>query len=110
MTHRVIGLIANASKPGAEILVEKIRVEFVKHDVKLNIEEATAALINRKTNLTTAQIAAESELLLVLGGDGTILHVVNEMGDSMRPVFGINLGSLGFLTCVSSHPSQPIVH
>ena len=102
MTHRVIGLIANTEKPGAEELVEKIHAEFIKHNVKLNIEEDTAKLINEKTDLSTAQVAAGSELLLVLGGDGTILHVVHEMGDSLRPVFGVNLGSLGFLTCASS--------
>ncbi len=102
MTHRVIGLIANAAKPGAETLVDKIRAEFKKHNVKLNIEEATAKLIDERTDLSTAKVAAESELLVVLGGDGTILHVVHEMGDSLRPVFGINLGSLGFLTCASS--------
>ena len=102
MTHRVIGLIANTEKPGAEELVEKIHAEFIKHNVKLNIEADTAKLINEKTDLSTAQVAAGSELLLVLGGDGTILHVVHEMGDSLRPVFGVNLGSLGFLTCASS--------
>ena len=38
----------------------------------------------------------------VLGGDGTILHVVTMAGKNLKPVFGINVGSLGFLTCVNS--------
>jgi NAD+ kinase len=41
------------------------------------------------------------DLLLVLGGDGTILQVLHEACDEFRPILGINLGTLGFLTCVS---------
>ena len=40
--------------------------------------------------------------LVVLGGDGTILNVVGQLGEGIKPVFGINVGSLGFLTCVNS--------
>jgi len=43
-----------------------------------------------------------AEVLVALGGDGTILRVVKDLGDVVAPIFGINLGSLGFLTCVSS--------
>jgi NAD+ kinase len=41
-------------------------------------------------------------LIIVLGGDGTILSAVHALGASLRPIFGINLGTLGFLTCLSS--------
>jgi NAD+ kinase len=39
-----------------------------------------------------------------MGGDGTILRVVHKLGPTIRPVFGINIGSLGFLTCAG--PSE----
>jgi NAD+ kinase len=39
---------------------------------------------------------------VVLGGDGTILHVAGHLGEAIKPIFGINVGSLGFLTCLSS--------
>src|SRR5882672_10265217 len=35
-------------------------------------------------------------------GDGSILRVIGQLGEMIKPIFGINVGSLGFLTCVSS--------
>jgi len=39
---------------------------------------------------------------VVAGGDGSILRVVGQLGENIKPIFGINVGSLGFLTCASS--------
>ncbi len=40
----------------------------------------------------------DGEVVLALGGDGTLLTAVRLLGDDLRPLLGINLGSLGFLT------------
>src|SRR5262249_3435498 len=48
------------------------------------------------------ELSRRCELLLVLGGDGTLLEAVRDVGDSVPIVFGINLGSLGFLTSLGS--------
>jgi len=55
-----------------------------------------------KSSRTIADLGAEADLLVVLGGDGTILQVISGLSDSIKPVFGINIGSLGFLTCLNS--------
>ena len=47
-----------------------------------------------------ARLAARSQLLLVFGGDGTMLRVAREMDGAQTPVLGINAGALGFLTVV----------
>ena len=49
-----------------------------------------------------ADLGRKADLLVVLGGDGTILNVVGQLGDDIKPIFGINIGSLGFLTCAAS--------
>ncbi|MEI8340661.1 MAG: NAD(+)/NADH kinase, partial [Verrucomicrobiota bacterium] len=51
---------------------------------------------------TTRDLGQSCDILLVLGGDGTILRVLHDLGDRIKPIFGINLGALGFLTCISS--------
>jgi len=54
-----------------------------------------------------AALARQSDLLLVFGGDGTMLRVVRETNGSATPILGINLGRLGFLTAVSSRDLAP---
>ncbi len=48
-------------------------------------------------------LARKCDLLLVFGGDGTMLRVARDVAGSRTPMLGINLGSLGFLTAVPSH-------
>ena len=53
-----------------------------------------------------ASLAKNVDLLLVFGGDGTMLRAANEIAGSTTPVLGINLGGLGFLTAISSDEIQ----
>jgi len=48
------------------------------------------------------RIDPQMDILIVLGGDGTLLHVAGEASKHQLPVLGINLGNLGFLTEVAA--------
>ncbi len=102
MSSTVIGLIAHVGKPGAATLVRSLGEEFRGRRATLCIEKATAELIGEHSHHTTADLGEVCDILLVLGGDGTILKVLHDLGGRLQPIFGINIGSLGFLTCVSS--------
>jgi NAD+ kinase len=66
------------------------------------IEKETAELANEKAAGSAEKVFERAELIVVLGGDGTILNVVAHAGENLKPIFGINVGSLGFLTCANS--------
>jgi NAD+ kinase len=66
------------------------------------LEKETAAVSGQRSEMTIAQLGGKADLLVVVGGDGTILNVTGQLGEASPPIFGINVGSLGFLTCASS--------
>ncbi len=102
MHAAMIGVLAHFAKPGACELVQEFCAELSARSIPFVVDLETAA----HTHLT-AKAAADDEafllqcrIVVVMGGDGTILRLVHRMGARMLPVFGINLGSLGFLTCL----------
>ena len=58
-------------------------------------------------NPDIAALARDVDLLLVFGGDGTMLRVARDIAGSVTPMLGINIGGLGFLTAV---PSDELPH
>ncbi len=102
MRPKSIGLIAHTGKRGVAELLRRLVGEFQRRDIAVFIEGKTAALISQTSSQTVAELATAADLFVVLGGDGTILNVVGQLADRVPPIFGINVGSLGFLTCANS--------
>jgi NAD+ kinase len=102
MPPKTIGLIAHTGKRGVAEVIGAVVEEFSRFSMSILLEKETAKIAGKKSDYSIPQLAAKSDLLVVLGGDGTILYVAGQLGDAMKPIFGINVGSLGFLTCVSS--------
>lgn len=102
MRAKTIGLIAHPQKKGAADLIRAVSKEFAAAKMSILHEAETAALVGEKSSLSIGDLAAQCDLLVVLGGDGTILNVAGHLGENIKPIFGINVGSLGFLTCASS--------
>ena len=102
MSPKTVGIIAHAGKPGAAELVSLLRTEFERAGVSVLLETHTAALVELEVSHSIADLGVDTELLVVLGGDGTILNVIGNLRCELKPIFGINIGSLGFLTCLNS--------
>jgi NAD+ kinase len=102
MHPKTIGLIAHPGKPGVGELIKSLTAEFARFSMSVLLEKETAAVSGERSDITIAQLGGKADLLVVVGGDGTILNVAGHLGESSPPIFGINVGSLGFLTCASS--------
>jgi NAD+ kinase len=101
--HR-IGLLANFDKPSSRTLVREAAQLITRagRAVSAEIQTAREADLKCETCADPAALARQSDLLLVFGGDGTMLRMVREINGSSTPILGINIGRLGFLTAVSS--------
>lgn len=99
-----VGIVANSSKAAARSVVRRaVRlIESSERTVACDTATAQLSQLTIKTAPDVAALTKEADLLLVVGGDGTILRVAREMQGSATPILGINVGGLGFLTEVSS--------
>ena len=102
MDPKTIGIIAHTGKAGVGDLVNAIAQEFSRLSITALLEKETARVAGKKSEYSIVELGAATDLLVVAGGDGTILRVVGQLGEAIKPIFGINVGSLGFLTTASS--------
>jgi NAD+ kinase len=103
-----VGVIVNGSKPGAHVVLSQL-IEFCQGHptIRLLFEKRTGAMI-RRPGLTEPQLAKRSDLLLVAGGDGSLIDVVDSVFPTQVPILGVNIGSLGFLTAVAETEVEQI--
>jgi NAD+ kinase len=100
-TPTIYGLVANPSKPGSRELALRL-VEKLGHSAwQPRCDPATAAWlgpVGASATTSWRALGSECEVIIVLGGDGTMLRTVQLLGDTVPPLAAINLGRLGFLT------------
>jgi NAD+ kinase len=82
--------------------VDKILVELIQYfetkSIKCLLEDVAAMKFQRKDGVPRENIPEQVDLVIVIGGDGTLLSVAHLAAQKNVPVMGVNLGGLGFLT------------
>jgi NAD+ kinase len=94
-----IGIIANVRKELTRGVVEEIIAWAGQNGFDFLIcEELTSLVGHKEKSLTRAELGKRSDVLISLGGDGTMLASARAVGEHQTPILGINLGGVGFLT------------
>ncbi len=92
-----VGMIAHASRSQAHELARKVVAWLADNGHQACVLPDEAEIIGIECVVDESEFE-KLDLLLVLGGDGTMLHGIERAGFSGVPVLGVNLGRLGFLT------------
>jgi NAD+ kinase len=99
------GIAGNIRKEGVPDIARKLLRKFEAAGIDYVLEKPLADLLRRKkalkisgTTVSNAKLPGMSDILISLGGDGTILRLARQVAESGTPILGVNLGKLGFLT------------
>ena len=98
---RIIAVTANCGKPRAADVLKRLGERASTLNLQLIADEASAALLPAAETVSLPGLFAQAEAIIALGGDGTMLRVAYELKGSDKPVMGVNIGALGFLTSVA---------
>ncbi len=103
-----IGIVAKPRKPADEV-VKSLGGWLTERGHKVVLDEDTAVLAGLESTYKKSEIPGLTELMVVLGGDGTLLSVARLVGEKEVPLLAVNLGALGFLTEVTLDEIYPVL-
>jgi NAD+ kinase len=103
---RTVGLVVKRDRPRAARLARRMMTWLARRRVRV--------LVDAEANVTGAAarskdtLAREADLLVVLGGDGTLLSIARRTSRRV-PILGVNMGELGFLTEIAEREAMPML-
>lgn len=96
-----LGLCGNPRKDELQQAISVLRRICSQRGVQVSLHDDLARILGEpQVGQSDEELVENSDLLVALGGDGTMLRAARMIGDSGTPLLGINLGSLGYLTDV----------
>jgi NAD+ kinase len=104
---KTIGILTKPKFQDVKQILKDLVSWLRERDRDVVLDGKTASLIGEVANFQKPQIAARADLVLVLGGDGTMLNAARLVEARSVPILGVNLGGLGFLTEVSVDQLYP---
>ena len=93
-----VGFVIKPHAPDIKNVLRELILYFEKNGIECVLEEFAAKKLKKNKGLRREKVPGLSDMVLVLGGDGTMLSIAHLAAKSGVPVMGVNMGSLGFLT------------
>ena len=102
-----IGVFCKPKAPSATDILGRLIPWLRKQNYHIFLDTGTAAIINETSSYEKREISQQADLLIVLGGDGTLLSVARAAHPHNIPILAVNLGNLGFLAEISIDELYP---
>lgn len=102
-------IISNTEKEQTLEVAQSIRLYLQERGKQCEIYKNEGDLPNRYRYTDSRKVPKDTQCVLVLGGDGTIIQASRDLLNLQIPMVGINLGTLGYLAEVGSQSIEPLL-
>lgn len=93
-----IGVVSRLDVEESIQLADKIVDFLLKRDIETLLDTSVVDKLNKYEELACPLEEMDTDIIIAVGGDGTILRTQSFIGSKQIPLFGINMGTVGFLT------------
>jgi len=108
MAIKKIGIVSKPKKAEIREIVPPLVEWLRERGIEVSIDKETGSILESSEKwLTRNELPGKVDLLVVLGGDGTLLAAARSLYPREIPIFAVNLGDLGFLTVITRDELYP---
>lgn len=104
-----IGLVIKASNPETVKLASDIAGWVSERKGAVYVDAGVAGRVQGSVSVQPEEFPDSIDILVVLGGDGTMIHAARLLDGRKVPILGVNMGSLGFLTSITVKEVFPLL-
>lgn len=97
---RTVAVVSKPERDDIPALLHYILEWAAGHDIRVKIDVPTADYLHRTDGMDRDRLPEECDLIIVLGGDGTLLSAARAVGPRQTPLLAVNLGGLGFMMTI----------
>jgi NAD+ kinase len=107
MKSKSIGILTKPKFPEVKGTLQDVVNWLRSRNINVILGQTAAALLGEQGGYQDVQLSSKADVLLVLGGDGTMLNAARLAAERSIPILGVNMGGLGFLTEVRLESLYP---
>jgi NAD+ kinase len=98
MKSKSVGILTKPKFPEVKGTLQGVVTWLRDRHITVLLDTTSATLLSEQGGIQKTRLAGQADVLLILGGDGTILSAARLAAERSIPILGVNMGGLGFLT------------